>query len=299
MKRQTINPRYKFLPILLVIAIVSVWLYKLPGNEQKNSDYNVSELINAREYFDLELYAKGEADVKDFGLDKKAVGAVIPHHMLASSLISSLMKSLAGGDYDTVFIIGPNHGELGGAFAITSKSSYQTEFGTAETDTEAVERMLKIKAVANDDDVIKGEHSVLVPVNYIENFFPEVKVVAIILKETNDLSDIYSLAEELSGVIGENDLILASVDFSHNLDAISAAENDNETLEAIKNSNYELINSYRSEHLDSSSSLLLLDLLVKKKHNSKFNLLLNSSSNVITGSKTDVTSYILGVYYKK
>jgi AmmeMemoRadiSam system protein B len=285
--------KVKLLLAIFLAFVLSLSFLKIKGQvEPSSTEFNGT--FDARYFFDMELFMKGESDKKMFPIKGRVLGAIVPHHILASYLMSSLFDSLPG-DYDTVFILGPNHKEEGEALAYTSKAAWQTEFGTVKASSRRIDS-LSGEVVKIDDGIISEEHSVAVPINYIKKYLPEAEVVPLVLNEAYSVKDISGLSKLLLPFMNERTLVLASVDFSHYLTASEAEKMDKLTLKAIAEGDYTKLNEFNSDNLDSSSSMILIDMLMKEKGSGNLQVLENSNSYALTNYNKDVTSYIVGVY---
>lgn len=283
--------------ILKLLSIAAILVFVVVArNPKTTSQVQTPDYIDASMFLDHELFLKGENNKVNLDISGITVGGVVPHHMLAASLLSGFFGNL-NGNYERVIIIGPNHEELGDEFAVTSDLPFKTAFDEVNSSSMLVDK-LRESGIRVNNEIVGKDHSIGVPVNYFSKYLPHGEVAVLLVKETNSLDEIQKLADLVSKDISENDLVLASVDFSHYLDALSAKEKDRETVKAIEDGNYDLINSWGSEHLDSSTSIILLDMIMHKRGTGKFNLLINTNSSDITGYNKDVTSYILGVYYQ-
>lgn len=289
--------RRKIIFFLATVTLVTLGFFVVSEKINLNDSENESEQIflDAAKFFDEELFFKGEGERVSFEINGKVQGAVVPHHMLASSAISGLFDSL-NHDYNTAVIIGPNHEQIGDSLAYTSSSTWKTYFGDINGCKELVKDVTSSGLIVISDEIVSTEASVGVPINFIRAYLPDSCVVPIIVKETSSLEEIEDLKDDVEKVLGDNVLVLASVDFSHYLNIQNTKEMDKETLTAIEKSDYETINSFDSSHLDSSTSIILTDMLMKDAGYGSFKVLANTNSFEITGYDKNVTSYVIGVY---
>ena len=251
--------------------------------------------MDASKFLDKELFMKGESDKYNLNIKGKVRGVIIPHHTLASYIMSSFFSSV-NKEYKTVIILGPNHWQRGDKIAYTSKNSWDSDFGRIEAEDGKIVTLIQSSDFELDNEILENEHSVAVPINYIRLYMPNAEVVPVVLNETNDLDRINAFTDYLFRVIDNNTLIVASVDFSHYLSETEAVKMDEESIIAIESSDYAKINSFGSSNLDSSTSVIILDKLMKLIEANKLEVLINTNSARITGYNKDVTSYILGIY---
>lgn len=287
----TVNFRLLISLLILFVAILFILSTKEESGKKAQEE---SVSLEASPYFDSDLFLKGEADKQNFELKGRIRGVVVPHHMLASKLLSGIFSSL--GNYDTVIILGPNHEQEGVSLAYTSESNWNTYFGKLSADAAKIRKLTRNAAIVVNDDIVGAEHSVAVPINYVNRYLPEAKVVPLVLNQDNDLVKITELARVIASILDENTLVVASIDFSHYLNESEARKKDAETLAAIEEKNYQKIASFDSSNLDSSTSIILLDMLMEFAGNHKIEVLVNTNSAEITGYNKEVTSYVVGVY---
>ena len=107
------------------------------------------------------------------------------------------------------------------------------------------------------------------------------------------------MAEELADYLrDEKTVIVASVDFSHYLPKEEAIKKDKESLEAIKNFNYERIYSFGNDNLDSPPSIATLLSTMEKSGFTNIEVLGNSNSVEILGAESpQTTSYFNIAFY--
>lgn len=101
------------------------------------------------------------------------------------------------------------------------------------------------------------------------------------------------LGEKLASLMGENTIILASVDFSHYLKSDEAEKKDQETIYALKNWNLGRIFTMNDDYLDSPASIGVLFKAMEKQGMRDFTILNNTNAGVLLGNKNiETTSYI-------
>lgn len=192
------------------------------------------------------------------------LGGIVPHHLYVRDIIGNFFNNIKSDGIDNVFVLGPNHLELG-----ESKITFDPKF---------------------DDQSI----SALVP--YIKNNFPTAKIVPIVLKREMSLVECRELATQLSNIQGHN-LIIASIDFSHYLPSNKAEENDIESLAMIKNKDYESILKLNSDFMDSPPSLVTSLLYFEKKGMTEIRILDNTNSGRRGNPYAPTTSYFSAIVY--
>ncbi len=101
------------------------------------------------------------------------------------------------------------------------------------------------------------------------------------------------MLEALAEILPENALVVASIDFSHDLDATQTALRDDETLQAIADRSYAKIEGLDSEYLDSPFALIAFLKLVDT-HGLEPAFVWGSSSHEVAGEPLAAgTSYFV------
>lgn len=179
---------------------------------------------------------------------------VVPHHLLAARLIARPLRSVSDRHISTVVIIGPNHDDLGGVPVITAEAEWEVPGGRVGTDPEAVAGLVAATGARRDAKVFLAEHSVGAVVPFVARAFPQARLVPVIVASTAVRSDAETLAAWIAG-LGEETLVVFSIDFSHYLTEPDALRRDAETRAAILRGDVDTVLTYDSAHLDAAPVL--------------------------------------------
>lgn len=222
---------------------------------------------------------------------------ILPHHTLAAPIISAFFRGLELQESPrTVVIIGPDHGNLGSAYVTTTKQSWQTPEGLVDVDGRIVDALLGRGLVAIDDQLLEQEHGVSAILPYLRHQFPKARVVQLAVRGDLRSDRLEEMASALRDLVEPNDLVLASVDFSHYKDLIGARADDAISLSAITRGDAE---AALSIPVDSPPSIVLL-LLYARLRGLVYQELVHTNSAELLGdlSLTSTTSY-LSAYFNK
>lgn len=205
--------------------------------------------------------------------DPKYVGAVLPHDVLAKSLVDDFLSRL---NYipEKIYLIGPNHFEVGNSVIITDKNS--------ETNN-----LLNFDFIKSNNEIIAKEHSITVFQNILLNKYPQVKIIPLIISANTSLSNMDSLVDYFSKNNTDTTLFICSVDFSHYKSLTEANIFDQQTLDFIKQKKYSKIYKLNNDNIDSPKSLIIFLKTLDKINKNKLTILNHSNSAVINN---DVTS---------
>lgn len=163
-----------------------------------------------------------------------ARAGIIPHHEVASELMGRLAGSLRDASPETIVIIGPDHRNTGPARFTVSNSDWRWNASTFLADQSVVKGLAQRPDVAINDDVIAGEHSVLTPLPFLAARFPKARFVLIIVRADRDPAADGQLAVAFDSQLGRHDLVIASVDFSHDKPWAEADLDDARSLDALQ-----------------------------------------------------------------
>lgn len=234
---------------------------------------------------------------------KKAVAAIAPHHDLAAEYTAELFSKLSNSEIKTVIIIGPNHENSGTADAITGVIDYRLLDGFVATDKDWVAWLSREKLAVSEPENFKNEHSIYALVPFVKYYFPEAKIVPIILKSSLLQEQALKLGNAIAGQIVANNLVestlvIGSIDFSHYLSTEQANLKDIETKEAIISRDYNRLYSFGDDNLDSPMTMITVLAAATYLGSNKTEIIANVNQAEATGliSVPSSTSYFTIIF---
>ncbi|MGI6144747.1 MAG: AmmeMemoRadiSam system protein B [Clostridia bacterium] len=232
-------------------------------------------------------------------LEGTILAGVVPHHLVAGSLIVEVLAALQPQEPELLIIVGPNHNNLGGRI-ITGFADWQTPEGLVETEEEIVRILLEKKIAVQDEQVLCNEHSIGSLLPLIKHYLPQAKVVPLIFHHDVTLEEVDKLLAVLAPLLAEdNSVLLASVDFSHYLTRKEAEEKDSFTLKVMNNFDYPTLFHLGNDYLDSPAALATVFRYGQRKGIHEFQLLANTNSGVILQNDyIETTSYFTVLFIK-
>lgn len=224
-------------------------------------------------------------------LKEKIYGGIVTHHFFASGLIAKFFKKLEKQEeIKTVVIVGPNHFEAGFGEALVSRAVWSTPFGDLEPNKEMIDNIASSGIAAIDENPFEMEHSISTLVPFVKKTFPEARIVPIILKEKTSINTCQRIARILYDNNANGDvLVIASVDFSHNLPLEETETEDARSSLAIAGFDFDTIYDLEADSPASIYALLYFlkllgaDNLVFSEQSNSFRIFNSSSNEGITG----------------
>ncbi len=153
---------------------------------------------------------------------KASVGYMVPHagYIYSGPVAAWSYYYLAQeGAPETVVLIGPNHTGLGPAISVMPPSIWETPLGGVKTDDEAIDMLLRVSDVVEEDYSAHAyEHSLEVQLPFLQYLFGDsFKIVPIVMKVQTPSSSrllMEGIVEAMER-LGRDYVILSSSDLNH------------------------------------------------------------------------------------
>lgn len=232
--------------------------------------------------------------------DKSVIGLIAPHHDLAANYTAELFQKIGKRNIKTVIVVGPNHTNDGNGNIITGLVAYNCLNNQINSDTELVAKLIQDKIATSDVGRLSAEHSIYNIVPYINHYFPEAKIVPVIL--SGRVTEIQSkkLGKYLANYLNDETIIIGSVDFSHYLTTEQANANDIVSRAAILNRDYKKLYSLNNDYLDSPATVTAVLTATEKDEANEVSVIrhANMADAIGSGSVPSSTSYFTILLYK-
>ena len=314
--------RWKLIPVLLMALIIVIaadipaYVAKTKGTEENTSDGGyqagakqpggkgvviTQPVLGCSYYVDRDFKRSIEAAVPADGDNGKIIGGIVPHHLLADTMISSFFASVSEAEPQVVFIVGPNHKRLGSSKIHTGSWNWQTPWGLLEADADKVKGLVESCPAAENFQLLEIEHSVSSLVPYIKYYMPQARIVPLVLHGNLGLEGSRELARKIGDAAGDSKwIVIGSIDFSHYLMPEEADKMDNITLKAIESGDLKAISSMGNDNMDSPPSLMTVLEVVGNRGEYEMKVTGHSNSSRVTGVYSDNnTSYFTILFYSK
>ncbi len=216
---------------------------------------------------------------------------IVPHagYIYSGQIAAAAFKQL-DDEYETVFLIGPSHSYPLTDVSVSNLDYFSTPLGRVKVSDKSKE-ILKENIVENIEEAHSNEHSLEVEIPFLQMQLKDFEIVPLIVGET----DVEEFKNVLSRNVGEEDLIVVSVDLSHYHEYNEALSLDYISVKNIMELNYEKIISSEIDAPWAVSSLLKL---AKEKYWKPY-LITYSNSGEVTGDKTSVVGYSAIVFVEE
>jgi len=189
-------------------------------------------------YYDNNGFYRADAISKPYQVQgSQLLSATSPHFMPAMDFTAGMLKAMAQkGNWDTIFVAGPNHKALG-LPAIVSYADWETPFGMLRTDKQALDMLMHCRqlrySIGTDDRIMEQEHSLSTLMPFIQYYLPGVKVVPLLLSKAALPEDLDAIAEVIYEIGKTKKVFLfCSVDFSHyeSIDKVPVYDKETEDI---------------------------------------------------------------------
>lgn len=294
-----------FLVLVFGCFSAGVWVatYELEPNRFENETNRFSYTFASPSLYD---------SANDTAQDIDRTGArsgIVAHHLLVGDKIAQTFAALGTGREKTVIILSPNHFDLGRSPLQTTDGTWETPYGDVEVDTEVLQKLLGsgpdngflpnngsggVEQLWYEPDTFEQEHGISAIVPFVKVWFPQAKIVPIVIHDDVDATDIVDLAHTIQEA-APRALIIASIDMSHNLPEHIRIPHDEETLAAIERGDCGV---YCNLEIDANGVLDVLFWVNQLRGTQEWHMTHHGSS-LAMGTTTDWrenTSHILGYF---
>lgn len=185
-------------------------------------------------------------------------GVIVPHHLVAAPLIAAALAGVTQ-PVRTVVLLVPDHRNLSPHQVSTSLAHWRTAAGRIEPATELAQALIDEGLIAIDERGFAMEHAVADVVPLLEQAFGPVRLLPLRFRSIDcreGLARARALGERLASHIGDETLLVASVDFVHDKPAAEAAELDRQSAQALAS-----LEPARACEVEADSPLALATLL--------------------------------------
>lgn len=290
--------KIELLSIILALAVIVIITASFFSEKRKSQpdisqqNFLASIYNNAESYEDVFSYLS----VAPKPLNIHA--GIVSHHFLAKRQIAEFYGKISSAEVTTIFLVSPDHFNnyfSSNTLAYTSFYDWNSPFGVLGADTNIINLITKDQNIETKDYALGLDHGIYIQIPFIKKFFPNAKIVPLLLKNSNSYDDFHLLGSNIRKFSNENSLLLVSSDFSHNSTIAQSKLSDSKSIKALKNINLSNIDEITN---DCKQCIAILSGFMNPE-SGNFVLLDNINSfDISQQDKDSVTSYVFGYYSK-
>lgn len=249
-------------------------------------------------YADRGLFLKAiEAETPKQVADIRVTGIAVPHHLLAADLIARGFWAASANSYSRIILVSPDHFSRSRRPFATTRADIDTPFGLLRNDTSATNALLAEPALFDESDLFKQEHGIAALLPFAKHFFPDARIVPIVVSYSSTRADWEGAVAALEKFIDPYTLIVQSTDYSHYLSHQVAVRRDQETLGIIAANDVDgVAHLLQPDHMDSKGSQYIQMRLQTAARRAHTTVIANRNSAEYSAIGTRTTSYIVTVY---
>lgn len=261
--------------ILLTAGIISgVWYLNNLSNKE-NVEHNTQSLI---------------------------ASGVVPHHLLAKEIVQDFFEHLSSKENPkTIILLSPDHfksGNISREKSFITLDSKTEEFNGLKVDNILLENLSNKTKLVFNNSFVSLEHGITNLLPYIEKYFPDTKVLPILIPSEITEEQIIELIETINIYSSPQTIIIASVDFSHYLPKKVAEFHDVKSIRVLLN--FEDKN-FKNLEVDCWQCLYGARLFAKLQENEFYRIIAHNknSSDFFKKSPSEETTSYFSVVFEK
>ena len=226
---------------------------------------------------------------------KRIVAGVLPHHLVAGTMIMELLEHVAAQEPEVLVLIGPNHYNQGGRI-ITGLADWQTPLGLVKTEKALCSCWSSGKW--SDEKILGKEHSVGNLMPLIKHFLPAT-VVPVILHYGVSLTEVDQLLDRLQAALQDKRAVCSLPSIFPLPDPGRSPGKDRFTLQVMRDFDYATLFRLDNAYLDSPASLAGALRWAERAGIKNFHILGNTNSGVLfRDDKMATTSYFNLLFFE-
>ena len=246
--------------------MLSVTAEPYAAAEIAETDYQVGKVplscnFHIQREFDVFI-----SQAQPYDIDGELLGATVPHHLLAGSMIANFFATAAANrpGIETVIIIAPMHDSKGMKMC-TTLADWAAPTGILPNERGFSEIFISGLKAVEDDIMMTSDHSAAALIPFVKHYFPGAAVATLLISSHADINIHEQLADILMRFsVEKNCLFVFSVDFSHYLNPGQTALRDMETREAVLAGDTNRIMFMNDANMDSPRAVCTFLLLTGK-----------------------------------
>lgn len=195
--------------------------------------YHYSSFSDQRDLFLKILRGKHEKRVH-IPTGKSVPFGIVTHHLFASELIVEYFEAVSSKQTPKrIVLVGPDHFRQGIKDLSLTDLPWQTPFGVLDTDGKTIGVLAGRLSLELDPGAFSNEHSIGVLVPFIKYYFPDCKLIPVLVRKGVGKENLEALLRELHKLRDEETHFILSTDFSHGKTSFEADEQDERARNVI------------------------------------------------------------------
>jgi len=156
------------------------------------------------------------SQAENVSADKNVNAIIVPHagYFYSGKCAAWSYKQLEGKKINRVFILAPSHYAAFHGISIADVDAYETPLGLVYLDEKIVSNLQKDSLIGYVSSAHVREHSLEIQLPFLQTVLSDFKIVPMIVGDISP-DDAKHLGKLIAQNLGENDLIVASGDFTH------------------------------------------------------------------------------------
>lgn len=240
-----------------------------------------------------------ESTLQQPQLEKQVKALVLPHHDLIIDqfpLFYQQFPDAQRSTVSTVILLSPNHNHPDRTLPTIPDVGYQRLPTIDQTFLSKLDSNLLLR---NSED-FSNEHGVLIHQPFIQQTFPKAQIVPILLTRHISQKNIDNLNTFLTTELENPDtILLASIDFSHDLSYSEAEKRDAQTIQFIENSDSQQLLTLDDTYLDCPACVYTIIEIGKKKELEREVFFHDNSSRYLPNSEDLQTTSYFGIKWSE
>jgi AmmeMemoRadiSam system protein B len=234
-----------------------------------------------------------------------AVAGVVPHHLLAESIIKDFFTYFSEhAQPETIILLSPDHfntGNVVGNSFITiqpKESEEKQEFCDIKIDNTLIKNLSLENNLIFNNTSLNSDHGITNLTPFIKKYFPQSKLAPFLVPANISLQEIEIFSETLYSLMPEESIVIASVDFSHYLPRNAAQFHDTKSIRTLINFEKD---GFKNIEVDSWQALFIARAFAEFKNRDYPRIIAHSNSADFFENPDiqETTSYFSVVFEKE
>lgn len=229
------------------------------------------------------------------------VSGVIPHHLVARSIIENFFIELSKENSpQEIILIGPDHFNAAAIYGnkLITVNASTTNLENLAIDSEFLNSSGRTGDLAFSDYAIKNDHGIMNILPFIKQYFPNTKIIPFLIPANFSLDKTKSVVESLNKTLPQDSFLLASVDWSHYLPKKIANFHDTKSIRTFLNFTEE---DFLNIEVDCPQCLYISRYFAKLRNAENYTKIDHKNSQDFSSGKilNSTTSYFSAIFSKQ